>query len=214
MKITFFLSLMILASCNDKKINNISKVNSDEKQQIQLKSKKNNTKENNIGFLVLKNIYDQNNLLTIYNSDKSKWKSFKFNDNFEDKDIAPEAVKPENTLLVFKCLGKKNSFYKIVVNEEKNIIKYVDEFDINFTYQSLEQHILSVFSVDFNESDNPLKLQPQEKAKQILKNKDSFYYPIKIDKNWLMVEDDDKNRFWIRWCDENGNLILDLYYEA
>ncbi len=29
-----------------------------------------------------------------------------------------------------------------------------------------------------------------------------------------MVEDDNKIFFWIKWCDEKGNLILNLFYDA
>lgn len=211
MYIKFFLSMLIL-SCTNKKADNISAFNPNNKHNNQLQIKTTKSKEDK-GFLVLKNTYNQNNILTIYNLDKSKWKSFKFNDQFNDDDIAPNAIKPENTLLVFKCLGRENGFYKIVVNDEKNIFKYIKESDLNFKYQTIKEHILTVFSIDFNEEKNPLKSEPDDKAKQFSKNKNSFYYPIKINGNWLMVEDN-KEKFWIKWCNENGALILDLYYDA
>lgn len=112
------------------------------------------------GFIVLKNTYNQQNELTIYNLDQSKWKSFYFDDKFKYDDIDPYAIKPENTLLVFKCLGKENEFYKVIVNENKNTIKYIKESNSNFKFETIEVHILTVFSVDFNEKENPLRLAP------------------------------------------------------
>ncbi len=29
-----------------------------------------------------------------------------------------------------------------------------------------------------------------------------------------MVEDEDGNLFWIKWCDKKGNLSIELYYDA
>lgn len=152
--------------------------------------------------------------MVLYNFDHSKWKSFNFNDNFNDDEIDPYAIKPENTILVFKYLGKENGFYKVLVNENKNLIKYIKESDPNFKYQTIAEHILTVFSVEFSEKENPLRLEPNIQSKAQLSNQNSFYYPIKIDQNWLMVEDDNNNFFWIKWCDEKGNLILNLFYDA
>ena len=29
-----------------------------------------------------------------------------------------------------------------------------------------------------------------------------------------MVEDDNKERYWVQWCDSKENLILELFYDA
>lgn len=216
MYIKIFLVLSIL-SCNNKSSENSpkSKINLKDSIKAQVKIKDDaRIVLNNNGFVILKNTFNHKNLLTIYNIDGSKWKSFKFNDNFSDEEISPYAIKPENILLVFKYLGKYNGFYKIIVNEDKNITKYIKESDPDFKYQTINEHILTVFSVDFNEKENPLLSQPNEKSQQNPKNKNSFYYPIKISGDFLMVEDDNKKDFWIRWCDEKGNLILTLFYDA
>lgn len=210
MYIKILFSLFIL-SCNKAKTENPSSVlNTNGKYPPMSKI---STKNDN-GFLVLKNTYDQKKVLVVYNLDKSKWKSFKFNDNFNDNDIVPFAIKPENVLLVFKCLGKENGFYKIIVNDDKNTEKYIQQSDANFKYQTIEQQILSVFSVDFNEKNNPLKSEPNDTSKKFSKNKDSFYYPVKITGNWLLVEDDNKENFWIKWLDDKGNIIIELFYDA
>ena len=171
-------------------------------------------KKDENGFITLKNSYDHKVPIVLYNSNHSKWKSFIFNDKFNNSDVIPYAIKPENTLLVFKYLGKENGFYTVLVNEDKKIIKYIKQTDPNFKYQSIEEHILTVFSVEFNEKENPLRLEPDIKSQSQPLNKNSFYYPVKIKGNWLMIEDDNDKKFWIKWCDEERNLILNLYYDA
>lgn len=171
-------------------------------------------KDDESGFVSLINAYDQKSKLILYNSDQSIWQSFIFNDNFNDNSIDPYAIKPENGLLVFTCLGKKNGYYKICVDENKKIIKYIKISDSHFKYQSVADHILTVFSVDFNEVLNPLRLKPDAGSGSFPKDDHSFYYPIKVKGNWLEVTDDNKRKFWIKWCDEKRNLIVDLYYDA
>lgn len=209
MFIKIFITLTIL-SCSGEKPNNHLTI--DNKLNLNKTIKESET--SNSGFIVLKNTYNQKNILTIYNSDKSKWKSFYFNEKFKIDDIDPYAIKPENFRLIFKCLGKENGFYKVVVNENKNTIKYIKESDSNFNFQTVEQHLLTVFSVDFNEKENPLRSAPDNKSQEFKKNTNSFYYPIKTNGDWLMVEDDNKQNFWIKWKNKEGALILDLYYDA
>ncbi|CAM3057018.1 hypothetical protein DRF59_17335 [Chryseobacterium flavum] len=207
MYIKILLSLSLLA-CSGKEVN-IANNTEIQNEAIQIQKKNDDG-----GFVILKNTYDHKIPVVLYNSNHSQWKSFSFNDNFNDEDIIPYAIKPDNTLLVFKNLGKENGYYKVLVNEDKNTIKYIKESDPNFKYQTIEEHILTVFSVEFNEKENPLRLEPDAKSKTLPLNKDSFYYPVKINGNWLMVEDDNNKKFWIKWRDEKGNLIIDLYYDA
>lgn len=208
MYIKILLILSIL-SCTNKKIDT-SNHKTYKKKVIQNQIKKNE----DYGFLVLNNTYKSNDIITLYNSDYSKWKSFNFGDDFNDSEINPYAIKPENTLLVFKCVGKEKGFYKILVNEDKKLIKYSKESDPDFKYQTIKEHILTVFSVEFNEKENPLRLEPHDKSITRPSNPNSFYYPIKINENWLMIEDDNNNFFWIKWCDKKGDLILNLFYDA
>lgn len=202
--------MIILYSCQQKKGNN----NISSEPKISEIQKDTQTEKIDKGFVVLKNTYQQKNFLRIYNEDHSIWKSFQMTDTFYDKDIIPYSMKPENTLLVFRFLGKENGFYKVLVNEDKNTVKYIKESDINFDYQTVDQHIITVFAVDFNEKENPLKKEPDDKSQSIPLDKDSFYYPVKTKGNWLMVQDDHQQSFWVKWCDEKGHLILELYYDA
>ncbi|MGE8552817.1 MAG: hypothetical protein ACN6OB_02630 [Chryseobacterium jejuense] len=209
---TLILISLCILSCKDKKTTEPFKPDSNKEKSVSPTEKKDEKEDK--GFIVLKNTYQQKDWLKLYNEDHSEWKSFQMTDTFNDDDIIPNMIKPDYTLLIFKFLGKENGFYKVLVNEDKNTIKYIKESDSNFTYQTVGEHILTVFSVGFNEKENPLRMEANDKASSQPLDKDSFYYPVKIERNWLMVKDDHDQNFWIKWYDEKGHLILDLYYDA
>lgn len=202
--------ILILSSCQQKNQN----TNIPSASETSAIHKDTHTEAMDKGFVILKNTYRQKDFISIYNKDHSLWKSFQMNDTFRDEEIIPYTMKPENTLLIFTSLGKENGFYKVLVNENKNTIKYIKESDPNFIYQTLAEHVATVFAVDFNEKENPLRKEPEDHAQSVPSDKDSFYYPVKTKGNWLMVQDDNEQSFWIKWCDEQGHLILELYYDA
>jgi alpha-glucosidase (family GH31 glycosyl hydrolase) len=151
--------------------------------------------------------------LEIYNVDGVIWKSFKYNDDFSDNEIQPYALKPENILLVFSCIGKTETFYKIIINEKKKNIKYIKKSDAFFKYETWEQHLLEIFSVDFNINENPIKSKPMENAKEIVFDTNQFYHPVKVNGDWLMIIDDNEKEGWVKWKDSKGKMILTLYYD-
>lgn len=170
--------------------------------------------ENNLdGVLALREDYPKG-MLKIYNADGSVWKSFRITDSFQSEDLSPLALKPENSLLVFRCIGKKHGMYAVVVDENKSIIKYISQSETSFKYEPWQQHILKVFSVDFDSKKNPIRQDPSEKSKLLLYNKEEFYHPVKVQKEWLMIKDDNEKNGWIKWKDANGHLIITLYYDA
>jgi len=166
-----------------------------------------------INVIALKEDY-QKGLLQVYNEDGTIWKSFEITDNFSDDDIMPFAQKAENRVLVFRCIGRKNNYYAVVVNEDNSIIKYIKPNNPHFTYETWEQQILKVFSVDFDPKSNPLKVEPSTGAKSLLFDEEQFYHPSEIKGEWLKVKDDDDKEGWIKWRNAKGKLIINLYYDA
>ncbi|WP_294202964.1 hypothetical protein [uncultured Chryseobacterium sp.] len=73
---------------------------------------------------------------------------------------------------------------------------------------------MHIFSVGFDQSKNPLRAEPEDSSKIFPANEDYFYYFKKIKNDWLMVEDEDGNLFWIKCYDKKGNLSIELYYDA
>ncbi|EKT3967229.1 hypothetical protein NTJ12_002314 [Flavobacterium psychrophilum] len=216
------LSLIILfISCNNQNIQKtIPKVDSKEKyvynatNKIEKDSILKVKSKDDYGLLVLKRDYSKEDTITIYNSNGSRWKSFKFDDFFSDNEINPYTMKAENNLLVFKCLKTEKKYFKIIVDEDKQNAKYIKQSDSNFKYETLAEHIISVPFVGFDNEKNPLYQEPDSKSKQLLFNINEDYHPVKTKGDWLMIEDSNNQDYWIKWRDNNGKLILELFYDA
>nr|WP_067060549.1 hypothetical protein [Mucilaginibacter sp. L294] len=169
---------------------------------------------NNKGLVVLSDAYNYSTL-RIYNADNTTWKSFKFNDDFNDKQIQPFAQKADHGVLVFRCVGETATHYAVIVSEPKHVVKYIRKVDKVFIQQSWQTHILHVFSVEFDQAENPLRVSANVTAPIVKYEKDAFYFPVKIAGDWLLVKSENSNsKAWVRWMDEKGQLLIDLYYEA
>lgn len=166
-----------------------------------------------LGVLTLKGNY-KNTPIEILNSDKTVWYKFVLSDNFKTTKISPFAIKADDVLLVFRIVGQTNDSYKIIINETTTEIKFISKHNKNFEYQSWERHLLTVFSIDFEYNNNPLRSSPNINAHKLKYDRNQFYHPIKVKNEWIQVEDDNSNRFWLKWKDNKGNLIITLYYSA
>lgn len=167
-----------------------------------------------IGIVKLKEDYQKGNL-EIFNSDSSLWKSFEFSDSFSNILIKPYQLKPEYNLLVFSCVGEIGSYYSVVVNELQHEIKYIKKSDSFFIFETWENLIMDVFSIDFNYKKNPLRILPSETSNKIKRyDNESFYYPVKIKDDWLLIKDDSNKEGWIKWKNNKGELIITLYFDS
>lgn len=149
----------------------------------------------------------------LYNKDGSIWKSLSLN---ETNGIQPFAWSPDYYLLVFKCVGKDSKFYHVVVDESSQEVKQIKIDDLNFNFQTLEDHILNVFSVEFNPINNPLKESSSSGAVTTPYDENEFYHPVEIKGEWLKVKWGNEGNWsyaWVKW--KNGEeLIIELYYFA
>ena len=208
----FFLLFLGLMSCQQKcNHHGLSEV-----KNVKIDSLTRNRMEQmdkSIGVLVLSSNY-KGELISIFNVDGSLWQSFRYIDTFSDNKISPLAFKPENALLVFKCLGKIDGFYKIIASENGKEIKLIKIQDANFQFQTWEQHLPTLFSVDFDINENPLRVEPNDTARSLPFNQENFYHPVKTEGDWLMLRHDDGTEGWVKWRDGNGDLLLELYYES
>lgn len=189
----------------------------DENDQSKDKNISKNEFESNIntnrleGFLVLKEDYEFGKI-DFLNEDNTLWKSIILNDSFKDKQIKPYALKAENLLLVFRCVNIESSYFSIIVDENTKLVKKVKL--TNFKFEKPENHILNVFSVDFDQKENPVYRIKKDKNSIIYLKKGSFFYPKKIENDWLKIEDEAGNSGWIKWKNEEGELLIYLYHEA
>lgn len=123
-------------------------------------------------------------------------------------------ITEEYQKLSLKCLSKDDLFYK--VQSENDEIGFIPKNEKKVIFQTWEEHILSVFSVGFDEVSNPILESPSENSKKVTYDKDDFYYPIKIKRDWLQVKwgsDGDWKYGWIRWK-EGEKLVIQLFYFA
>lgn len=149
---------------------------------------------------------------TIYREDLTVMKSFSFQSEI---DISPYAWHPDYFLLVFRCIEKDSNFFHIIVDEPTRKIGLIKVNDLNFMFQTLEEHILSVASVDFDAVQNPIKEYPDSQSKTKMYEKDEFFFPVEIQKEWLKIKwgtEDKWNYGWIKWRDKKKELIVELFY--
>ncbi len=221
----FFITFFSFVSCknlndNNNKIivnnnNSFSVDNNEVKNKVKgnILKKEVLKREESIGVVSLKEGYN-NAKIRLYDETGLVWKSFIITDDFEDKNIVPFAFKSDDRLLVFQVFDKNDLFYKVKVNENKNLFKFIRKDDKDFVYEPWEKHILKVFSVEFDYKLNPQREEPIDNSKTKSYDKEQFYHPVKVKDEWLMIRDDDDNESWIKWKDNKGSLIILLYYSA
>ena len=213
--ICFFcaINLAMLFSCAETSSQSDSKNRSNSNAKSHIDSNIKAAQLDSINVVALSENYILESI-ELYNADGSLWKSFKFDDDFVDKDLKPFSIKSESLNLVFRCLGRKGEYYEVVVNEDKNDIKYIKAGIKYFNYQTWKEHIVKLFAVDFDEKTNPIRKEPKENAAIISYDGVEFYHPIEIKGNWLKISDDNDKIGWIQWIDKKDNLLLQFYYEA
>jgi hypothetical protein len=132
------------------------------------------------------------------------------------KILRVKVFEPDYDILILDCLGKVNSSYKVIINDTIYLIKEKDPF---VKYETLENHLLRHYISLM--SSTPLHTEPKDEAPIIKNFIESTYVPIEIKGNWLKVkcfmdcEGCLENRYfegWVKWKDENGNLLVEIFY--
>ncbi|WP_294285146.1 hypothetical protein [uncultured Chryseobacterium sp.] len=99
----------------------------------------------NTGFVVLEK--KNSGTIILYNEDSSVWKTFLLDDYTGLAALDPFILKPEDVLIAFELTGKKGNFYKVIVDKEKKLAKYIKVSDRNFKFKTVPEYIMHVFSV-------------------------------------------------------------------
>ncbi|GAB2975957.1 hypothetical protein GCM10027049_08340 [Mucilaginibacter puniceus] len=157
--------------------------------------------------------------LNLYQSDGSLWKSIFFDGNLRKNIVFvyPYAKDIDAHLLAFDCIGVKDGFYKVVINEKTQETKYIKMSDKAFVFVSWGNYIVkNICCVGFQPIINPLRVNPSTNSEHIPYTKDEFYLPVKTQGNWLQVrwgEEKKWNYGWIQWKRDNY-LVLELFTQA
>jgi hypothetical protein len=202
-----FLAIISLFFLSFSCVNNLEKPS----KKMEVKNIEKSSKS--IGVIVL-NEQLVDSVIFIYNEDGTLWKQFILSDDFKDKEVKPFVIKPDDLLLVFQVYGINEQKYKVKVNENTDIFKYIKIKCKTFRFEKWENHILKAFSIDFDPETNPLRVNPDEFSKTRPFKDEQFYHPIKTLGNWLLIRDDEENEHWIKWKDGNDTLLIFLYYSA
>ena len=171
--------------------------------------------------------------IVIYNQDGSVWMKFDFNfENeldsknytFEDvkklytwnDDFNPYAFHIDYFTLMFICTGVEGDKYKVIVNNESGLEKYIDKEKF-WLLRNWQDHILhSVASIDFDKQENIVRSNPTEESAVIKMSEDIdvIVEPLEIKCDWLKIkywEHEIEMTGWIRW--KIGNqIIVSLFY--
>jgi hypothetical protein len=187
-----------------------------------------NSIQNTKGVIVLSDHYGKNDFVRIYNEDGSLWYEFTYyyedkNERFERKeDFVPFAFHPDYFSLALKCVAQDKSRYEVIVNEETGMRKFVKKDDLNLKFETLENHILNTFSVDFNKKENLLLDAPNGRVKKVEVALIERFEPIELKGEWLKVrwsavtnrKARKKTDFgWIKWK-EDDKFLIELFYMA
>jgi hypothetical protein len=170
----------------------------------------------------------------LYNQDGSIWMQFDFDyeNKLKDKssytyddikklykwnnDFEPYAFKIDYSLLMFICTGIDGDKYKVIVNSETGLEKYIKKENLWILRNWQDHMINSVVSIDFDIKNNPVRLKPEEEAtmQKVGEDIDPVIDPIEIKGDWLKImywENEREMNGWIKW--KVGNqIIVTLYY--
>jgi hypothetical protein len=152
-----------------------------------------------IGFLANPRISNWDKL-TFFNSDKEP---IRFNQ-------ADYYIKPDYDIFQpLKVSGERDRFFVTTLRDQ---LVLFDKRDTTLTFQTWEDHIVhSVSSLGFNPKSNPIRKESSGMAAIVPYIHDSFYHPIKIKGEWLLLRKFDEEYGWIKWRD-GDHLLIDIFY--
>lgn len=120
----------------------------------------------------------------------------------------------EYQVIALRCLALTSQYYQVLLEDGRKGL--VSRQSKHIKFQTWEEHILSLFSVEFDNQKNPLMKEPDPNSGETNYDKDEFYHPNRIIHEWLQVKWGDENKWnygWIKWKNK-GKLIIKFYYFA
>lgn len=186
--------------------------------------------ENSLGLLITdeEKRYKPGSTITIFNQDGSVWFKFTFPDQTNNEviklykeNLRPFRLMPNEYWVVFNCVGQNRDYYKVVVNEDTKLKKFVKKENSFFNFITWEQYILDSFAVKFNWKKNPLRKKINGESFDIEMSRRLTFHTEEIKGEWLKIrwyDTDDKEkkqpRFgWIKWKKDN-KIIVQIFEVA
>jgi len=160
--------------------------------------------------------------IELLNDDGSEWMSMHadiLNAHLRDgtdvinDDLSPWAFEPGIGVFVFRCVGRSDDGYAVVVNEEKNMVKHL-RAHANLIFDSVEEHVSRVIvGADFDL--NPVRERPTDDAPVAPTTFDEREVPVvtELRGEWIRIKDiySDRELGWIRWK-KDDRFMIRMYY--
>ncbi|QTY27568.1 hypothetical protein [Flavobacterium sp. CS20] len=176
---------------------------------------------NKNGLITLKKDFNIADTLEILNEDGTIWYqfSFKYNDSdgkydFYNESFRPFAFHPDTFTLALRTTSTRDNFYKVVVNEETGLEKFIDiKNQEPLVFYTWRDYILNAYSVEFNDKENPILETIAGKPLEINSSNNYHISPKEIQDNWLklevkLIESNKTYSGWIKWKDLDTGKIL------
>ena len=118
----------------------------------------------------------------ILNEDGTVWKKIALHNTYNDKQFQPYSLIPEYNTVKLRVVEKVNDMYKVIVNEEKMIYKYIKVTDKNFIFQDMDHFIMDTAFIEFDPETNPLYTKADTLSKRAKYDSEANYIPIEVKK--------------------------------
>lgn len=180
-----------------------------------------------IGIVTLER-YERSDSLTFLNEDGSVWLSFDpyYRENESSFSVpdgfGPMSFHPDYFTLALRCVSVKDSLAAVVIDEQTGTIKYADVGSQTLEFQTWEDHLTGLFAIGLRDRTPPARAEPDSTAEivDVYSSMDYRLKPAEVRGDWLRVEiqpahgseEEDARSGWIRWRDDQDQLLITLFY--
>ena len=167
--------------------------------------------ESSIGLIHFKG--DIKDAIDYYDENSKKRGNFFLYDLINIKNVTPYAYNAEYRLMAFKIIPSELPDMTKVLSSNSKDVMYLKKGEDHFVSKSWEEHVMSVFAVRAT-TENRFHIKASAYSTVVALTNEQVAMPLKINREWLMVEYEKENTThsaWIRWK-KNGKIVIDLVY--
>ncbi|MGG6229189.1 hypothetical protein [Tenacibaculum sp. SDUM215027] len=133
--------------------------------------------------------------------------SFQKESIYNPKSIIPIFFKPDYNIFYTVCVEKINKTYKVLSANSKYF--FVQERDFEFiSWENFLIETTGIENMDWGK--NPLREKPNSSSIKLPVKSENDFVINEIQGDWIEVENEDKDRGWIKWR-ENEKLLIEIY---
>ncbi|NOS94516.1 MAG: hypothetical protein HOP30_21605 [Cyclobacteriaceae bacterium] len=125
---------------------------------------------------------------------------------------------PDYFRLIFDCVRVTSQFYEVVIDQTTNETGFIKKSDSLFKFKTVMQYVdeWTSLGLSFDRSQNPLKLEPSDHAKDVYydnheRNKIESAEKIEMKGDWMKIKTQNKLEGWIRWKRDN-TIVIQIYF--